>query len=160
MCHVCPPLWAFSDLKKNFNVTVRIGPLRLIHIFLLSILSVVPSVWPVFGFIFRTRDLRRNLRIWWRVRTTSDDVTFTLKVPSCQVAILDRQNPIISFRHNSTKKYFFSKVRLVSDSARSDLSKEPIKSDSEDPIYGYLMWWDIWRKYDVIGSHTYTSSYT
>ena len=33
MCHVCPPLWAFSDLEKNFNVTVRIGSLRLSHIF-------------------------------------------------------------------------------------------------------------------------------
>ena len=47
----------------------------------------------------------------------------TSKVPSCQ-----GQGPIISFRHNFTKKYFFSKVRLVSDSARSDLPKEPIKS--------------------------------
>ena len=28
----------------------------------------------------------------------------------------------------SPKKYFFSKVRLIPDSARSDLSKEPIKS--------------------------------
>ena len=43
--------------------------------------------------------------------------------------IVDPQGPIISFRHNFTKKYFFSKVRLVSDSARSDLSKEPIKSE-------------------------------
>ena len=34
------------------------------------------------------------------------------------------------------------------------------KSDFEAPIYGYLMWWDIWRKYDVIRSRTYTSSYT
>ena len=33
-----------------------------------------------------------------------------------------------SFRHNFTKKYVFSKVRLIPDSARSDLSKEPIKS--------------------------------
>ena len=41
--------------------------------------------------------------------------------------ILDRQNPIISFRHNFTKKYFFSKVRLVSDSSRSDLFKEPTR---------------------------------
>ena len=32
-----------------------------------------------------------------------------------------------SFRQNFTKKYFFSKVRLITDSARSDLSKEPIK---------------------------------
>ena len=45
--------------------------------------------------------------------------------------ILDPQNPFFSFRHNFTKKYFFSKVRLTSipDSARSDLSKEPIKSE-------------------------------
>ena len=42
--------------------------------------------------------------------------------------MLDPQNPIFSFRHNFTKKYFFSKVRLIPDSARSDSSKEPIKS--------------------------------
>ena len=42
--------------------------------------------------------------------------------------ILDPQNPIFSFRHNFTKKHFFSKVRLIPDSAQSDLSKEPIKS--------------------------------
>ena len=41
--------------------------------------------------------------------------------------ILDRHNPIFSFRHNFTN--FFSRVRLVSDSARSDISKEPIKSE-------------------------------
>ena len=41
--------------------------------------------------------------------------------------ILDTQNPIFSFRHNFTKQYFFSKVRLIPDSDRSDLSKEPIK---------------------------------
>ena len=77
----------FSDLEKNFNITVRTGPLILSHIFLLSLLSMVPSVWPVFGFIFSTRDLRRNLCIWWHVGTTSDDVIYTSKFPSCQVAI-------------------------------------------------------------------------
>ena len=77
----------FSELEKNFNVTVKIGSLRLSHIFLLSILSMVPSVWPVFGFIFSTRDLRRNQQIWWRVCTTFNDVIITSKVPSCQVAI-------------------------------------------------------------------------
>ena len=41
--------------------------------------------------------------------------------------ILGPEGPYISFPHNFTKKYFFSKVRLVSDSARRDLSKEPIK---------------------------------
>ena len=41
--------------------------------------------------------------------------------------ILDRQNPIIFFRHNFTKKYIFPKVPLVSDSTRSDISKELIK---------------------------------
>ena len=42
--------------------------------------------------------------------------------------ILEPQNLTFSFRHNFTKKYFFSKVRLIPDAARSDLSKEPIKS--------------------------------
>ena len=41
--------------------------------------------------------------------------------------IFDRPGPIISFPNNSTKKYFFSKVRLVSETARSDISKEPTK---------------------------------
>ena len=41
--------------------------------------------------------------------------------------ILDRQNPITYFHHNLTKKYFFSKVRLVSDSDRSDIFKELIR---------------------------------
>ena len=42
--------------------------------------------------------------------------------------ILEPQNLTFSFPHNFTKKYFFSKVRLIPDSTRSDLSKEPIKS--------------------------------
>ena len=41
--------------------------------------------------------------------------------------ILGPERPYISFPHNFTNK-FFSKVRLVSDSDRQDLSKEPIKS--------------------------------
>ena len=79
---------------------------------------------------FSSRDLRRNLRIWRRVRMISDDVIFTSKSAIMSGShILDRQGPIISFRHNlKPKKYFFSKVWLVSDSARSDLFKEPIKS--------------------------------
>ena len=51
------------------------------------------------------------------------------------------------------KSYFWKNVFLVN-------SWRKIKLDFEDPIYGYLTWWDIWRKYDVIGSRTYTSSYT
>ena len=43
--------------------------------------------------------------------------------------ILDPQNPFFSFRHNFTKNAFFSKVRLITDSTWSDLSKEPIKSE-------------------------------
>ena len=54
---------------------------------LLSTLSVVPGVWPVFGFIFSTMDLRRNLLIWWRVNTAFDDVICTYIWPCCQVKI-------------------------------------------------------------------------
>ena len=88
------------------------------------------SVWPVFGFIFSTRDLHRNLRIFSRGRVTLGDVMFSSKVPSCQLAIcwvLSPQGPNISFPRNFTKNYFFSKVRLVPETARSDLSSEPIK---------------------------------
>ena len=42
--------------------------------------------------------------------------------------IVGHEGAYISFLHNFTKKYFFSKVRLVSDSAQRDLSKDPIKS--------------------------------
>ena len=41
--------------------------------------------------------------------------------------ILGPEGPYISLSHNFTKNYFFSKVRLVSDSARRDIFKEPIK---------------------------------
>ena len=84
-----PTSWYLYTRKESLqSINSQKGPpFRLIHIFLLSILSVMPSVWPVFGFIFSNRDLRRNLRIWWHVHTTSNDVIFTSKVPSCQVAI-------------------------------------------------------------------------
>ena len=105
----------------------ELGPSDFAIFFLLSILSELTSVWPVFGFIFSTRDLPRNLRIWWRVRTTSDDVIFTSNVPSHQVAIYWILK-IRFFLSVITSPIFFSKVRLIPDSARSDLSKEPIKS--------------------------------
>ena len=41
--------------------------------------------------------------------------------------ILDPQNPFFSFSHNFTNFFIFFKVRLISDSTRSDPSKEPIK---------------------------------
>ena len=43
------------------------------------------------------------------------------------IHILVTEGHNMSFPHNFTKKYFFSKVRLVSDSARRDLSEETIK---------------------------------
>ena len=85
------------------------------------------SFWPVFGFIFSTRDLRRNLRMWWRVRTTSDDVIFTSNVPSCQVAIYWIVRGQLFLFLITSPKITFSKVWLVSETAQSDLSKEPIK---------------------------------
>ena len=42
--------------------------------------------------------------------------------------ILGPEGPNISFPHNFTKKYFFSNVRLVSDSSQRDLSVETIKN--------------------------------
>ena len=41
----------------------ELGPSDLAIFFIFSILSVVPSGWPVFGFIFSTSYLRINLRI-------------------------------------------------------------------------------------------------
>ena len=40
----------------------ELGPSDLAIFFLLLIFSVVPSFWPVLGFIFSIRDLRRNPR--------------------------------------------------------------------------------------------------
>ena len=126
MCHVCPPLWAFSDTEKNFNVTVRIGSLRLCHICSSFNLVRVAKRLACVRFYFQYQGLRRNPRIWWRVRTTFDDVIFTSNIPSHQVAIYWILKIWIFFRHNSPM--FFSKVRLIPDSAWSDISKEPIKS--------------------------------
>ena len=47
--------------------------------------------------------------------------------------ILGPQGPIISFPHNFTKKDFFSKVQLVTETTRSDISKEPIKKVTTGP---------------------------
>ena len=103
-------------------------PSDLAIFFLLSILCVLPSVCPVFGIIFSTRDLRRNLCIWWCVRTTSDDVIFKSKVPSCQVAIYWILKIQFFLSIMTSPKNTFFKVRLIPDSTWSDLSKEPIKS--------------------------------
>ena len=83
--------------------------------------------------------------------------------------ILDPQNPIFSFRHNFTKKYFFSKFRLFPNSARSDISKEPITSgylrknakikisrENRSQASGqlYTITWNIelhWRIFDTSG---------
>ena len=58
---------------------------------------------------------------WWR------HIYVHLTIASGE-DILGPEGPYISFPHNLTKKYFFSKVRIVSDSARRDLSEEPIKN--------------------------------
>ena len=90
--------------------------------------AVVPGVWHGFGCIFSTRDLGRNLRMRWRIRTTFDDVIYTYIRPYPQLKIYWVLRGLIFLsRINFTKKYF-SKVRLISDSTRRDLSKEPIKS--------------------------------
>ena len=127
MCRIFPPLWAFSDLEKKNNITVRIGPLRISHIFILSLLSVVSSVWNVFGFIFSTRDLHRNLCIIWRVRTNSDGVIFMSEVLSCQLAMYWVLRVQLFISLITSTKNIFSKVELVSGKTRSDISKKPIK---------------------------------
>ena len=110
--HVCPPLWDFSYLEKHFNITVRIGLLRISHIFSSIPLSVVPHVWPVFGFIFSTMDVCRNPLKWWRVRTTSYDVIFTLKASSCQVSIYWIVRWQLFFFVIASPKNAFSDIRL------------------------------------------------
>ena len=62
---------------------------------------------PVFGFIFNTRDLRRNLRIWWRIRTTFDDVICTYIYPFPQVKIYWVLRGHIFISHITAPNYFF-----------------------------------------------------
>ena len=126
MCHVCPPFWDFPDLEGNFNITVIIEPLRISHVLLLYLLSVVSSVRPLFGFIFSTKDIRINLLIWWCVGTTSDEILFSSKVPSCKLAIYwVLRGQLFIYLINLPNH--FSKVLLVIDQAWSDLSRYPIK---------------------------------
>ena len=115
MCHVCPPLWAFSDLKKHFNITVTIGPLRLGHIFssfppvrgayvasgLCSVLFVVPGIY-VETYVYDDGYVRLLMTSYINVKSPIMSGSH----------ILDRQGPIIYFPHNFTKKYFFSKFDL------------------------------------------------
>ena len=65
--------------------------------------------------------------MWWCVRTTLDYVIFMSKLPSCQVAIycIVRGQLFLSLL-TSPKNTFFSKG-LFSETARLDLSIEPIK---------------------------------
>ena len=69
--------------------------------------------------------------------------------------ILGPEGPYISFPHNFTKKYFFSKVRLVSDSARQDISKESIKIGVYKCLrFNYVNNGNISRVYPLIrGGH-------
>ena len=120
-------LYTIIESLQSIN-SQKVPPFRLSHIFLLSILSVVPGIWHVFGFILITRDLGRNIYIWRRERTTSYDVTWTCIWPYRQVKIYWVLRGHIFLSRITSWRSTFSKVRLVSDSSRRDLSKEPIKS--------------------------------
>ena len=90
--------------------------------------TVVPGVWPVFRYIFSTRDLRRNLCIRWRIRTPFYDIILTYICPFFQINIYWVLRGQIFLSHiTSPKKFFFSKPGVASDSARRDLFKYPIK---------------------------------
>ena len=63
---------------------------------------------------FTRCDLRRNLRIWWCVLTTSNNVIFTSKIPSCLVAIYwILKIWFFSFRYTFTKKHFLCLRRTL-----------------------------------------------
>ena len=50
MCHVCPPLWAFFRTQRNISLLQsELGPSDSATFFILSLLSVVPSVWYMLG---------------------------------------------------------------------------------------------------------------
>ena len=63
MCHVNPPLWALLTLREKIKNHSQKGSPSDLTIFFFLPSAVVPGVWPVFGRILSTRDLRRNLRI-------------------------------------------------------------------------------------------------
>ena len=62
---VHPTSWTiYTTIESIQSVNSQKGaPFRLSHVFFLYLFSVVSRFWPVFGFIFSTRYLRRNLRI-------------------------------------------------------------------------------------------------
>ena len=59
--------------------------------------------------------------------------------------ILDRQGAIISFPRNFTKKPFFSKVRLVYETVRSNISNNLIKSKylCINALELFGLWWTV-----------------
>ena len=74
----------------------------------------MPGIWTVFVCIFSTRDLRRNLRIWWRVRANFDDVIFLYLRPYCQVIVYcSPKDQIFNSSINQPKRLrFFCSVAL------------------------------------------------
>ena len=116
--------YSLREFLKSINIQ-DIPPTDLAILFFLP-LSVVPDVWPVFMCMFSTRYLGRNIRIWWRGRTSLDDVIFTSKLSSFQLAIywVLRGQFFLSL---VTSPKIPLKIWLVSETARSGLLKEPIK---------------------------------
>ena len=127
---VHPTSWAPYSLREYLqSLNSQNGtPSDFAIFFLISPFSILYSAWPVFGIIFSNRVLCRKLRIWWCVHTPLYDVIFTSKFPSCWVAIYWVLRGQLFLSLITSPKTFFSKVRLVSETARSNISKQPISS--------------------------------
>ena len=89
---------------------------------------MLPGVWPMFGCIFSTNYIHRNICIWWRVHILFNDITFTYICPFLQVNIYWVIRSQIFISHVTSPKSPFSKFQVASDSARWDISKQPIIS--------------------------------
>ena len=123
--------WAlYTTIESLLSLISQKGPpFQLFHIF--PSFDLVRSAWRLSRVPFYFQYRVSMLKPMYMMTCTYDFQWHYIYVKSLILSgshILGPQRSIISFPHNSTKKYFFSKVQLVSETDRSDLSKEPIKN--------------------------------
>ena len=86
------------------------------------------GVWPSSGCIFSTRDLHRNLHIWWRVRTCFYDAIYLCFLTYTQAAPYLVLRDQISISSKVSWIVIFQNFNVVLDSSQWDISKETINS--------------------------------
>ena len=123
----------------------------------------------VYGCVFAPKLVLLGFTWFWSIPRNFSKTLYSNSAPDGWDQL---SRKTLFFSHFYTSTHFLLALLERSDRAKSGISRtfeekkfgevmmERKKLDFEDPIYGYLIWWDILRKYDVIGSRTYTSSYT